>query len=184
MESKIKGMLKPKRFIHCLGAAKMAVIIAEKYSVDKRQAALAGLLHDCASELSASKYSYYIKKYKIKFDPITKKIPELWHSFIGPYAAFEEFNIKDGEILEAIKFHTAGNMDMGPIAKVLYIADYAEVHRKYYSSTKIRAKIKTNISLDELLRLVLKYKLSYLIEEGKLIHKNSVDMWNAFNNNI
>jgi predicted HD superfamily hydrolase involved in NAD metabolism len=182
MESKIKGMLKPERFIHCEGTAKMAVIIAEKYSLDKRKAAVAGILHDCARELGASKAGYYIKKYKIKFDPVTKKIPELWHSLIGPYAAFEEFNIKDREILEAIKFHTAGNMHMGPIAKVLYIADYAEGHRKYYSSKKIRAKIITKISLDELLRLVLKYKLSYLIEEGKLIHKNSVDMWNVFNN--
>lgn len=182
MENKIKGMLNERRFTHSLGAAKTAVLIAGKYALDKKKSAVAGLLHDCARDLSPARCKYYIDKYKIKFDPVSKQIPELWHSFIGPYAAYEEFGIKDREILEAIKYHTAGNAAMGPIAKAVFIADYTEINRKYQSSEKIRAKIQTKISLDELTLFVLKGKLSYLIEEGKLIHKDSAGMWNKYNN--
>jgi len=183
-ENKIKGMLDEKRFIHSIAVAQTAVIIAEKYGLDKRKAELAGLLHDCARDLSGLKQQYFIKKYKIRFDPVSKKIPGLRHSFLGAYVAMEEFNVKDREVLEAIKYHTAGNASMGPIAKAVYIADYTEINRKYRSSEKIRAKIKTNISLDEMVGLVLKDKLGYLVEEGKLIHKDSVDMWNQHNHNI
>ena len=183
-ENKIKGMLNERRFIHSVGVAQAAVMIAGKYGLDKEKSELAGLLHDCARDLSGFNRQYLIKKYKIRFDPVSKKIPDLKHSFLGAYVAMEEFNVKDREVLEAIKYHTAGNVSMGPIAKAVYIADYTEINRKNRSSKRIRAKINTNISLDELVRLVLKDKLGYLIEEGKLIHKDSVDMWNKYNHNI
>lgn len=184
MIEKLGGMVNKKRFIHSLGVMQMAHGIAEKFGLDGKKAACAGLLHDCARDLKPRKAAYFIKKYRVKFDPVSKKIPALWHSFLGEFVAKEEFGVNDREILEAIKYHTAGNAAMGQVAKAVYIADYSEINRKYHSSEKIRAKIKTKISLDELVRLVLKDKIAYLIEEGKLIHKDSVDMWNKYNHNI
>lgn len=184
MMEKLKGMVNEKRFIHSIGVMQMAYELAEKFGLDGKKAALAGLLHDCARDLKPRRAAYFIKKYKVRFDPVSKKIPALWHSFLGGFVAKEEFGVKDTEILDAIKYHTAGNAAMGPVAKAVYIADYSEINRKYHSSKKVRAVIKTNISLDELVRLVLKDKVAYLIEEGKLIHKDSVDMWNKFNHNI
>lgn len=175
-------MLKEKRFKHSLGVANVAVKLAEKYGFDKKKAALAGLLHDCARDLSKKKCDYFIRKYKIKFDAITRKVPALWHSYIGPYVAAEEFNITDTKILQAIKYHTSGNINMGAIAKAVYIADYTEPSREYQYSKKIRAKLNTKIALNELVRLVLKDKLSYLLSEGKLIHTATIDMWNKYNN--
>lgn len=184
MEDKIRDMVGEKRFVHCLGVAETAFEIAGKYGLDKKKAVLAGMLHDCARGLSTAKCSYYIKKYKINIDSVSKKIPALWHSFIGPYVAREVFGIKDKAILDAIKYHTAGNTAMGPLAKAVYVADYAEINRKYHTSKKIGALIKTNIPLDGLVRLVLKDKLSYLIEEGKLVHFESLKMWNKYNHKI
>ena len=184
IDKKILKMVGEKRFIHCRSVAATAVEIAKKYGLNIKKAAVAGMLHDCARGLSRGKSSYYINKYKIRLDHVSKKIPALWHSFIGPYVAMEEFKIRDRSILDAIKYHTAGNTKMGPIAKAVYISDYAEINRKYHTSIKIRAKIKTNIPLDELVRLVLKDKLSYLIEEGKLVHFESLEMWNKYNHKI
>lgn len=184
IETGIRKMLGEKRAAHCLRVAATAVEIAEKYGLNVKKAALSGMLHDCAKGLSKKECAFYIKKYKITLDPVSKKIPALWHSFLGPYVAAEEFGIKDKVVLDAIKYHTAGNRRMGPLAKAVYVADYTEIHRKYHSSKKIRAKIKTNIPLDELVRLVLKDKLSYLIEEGKLLHSESLEMWNKYNHKI
>lgn len=184
MEDRLREMVGEKRFKHCLGVAVTAVQVAGKYGLNKNKAALAGMLHDCARGLSAAQCARYIKKYKIKFDSVSKKIPALWHGLIGPYVAGEVFGIKDKTILDAIKHHTSGSTAMGPLAKAVYIADYAEINRKYHSSKKIRAIIKTNIPLDELVRLVLKDKISYLIEEGKLVHFESLEMWNKYNHKI
>ncbi|MEI7542738.1 MAG: bis(5'-nucleosyl)-tetraphosphatase (symmetrical) YqeK [bacterium] len=182
VQAKLKNILKEKRFIHSIGVANMALKLAEKYGLNKKKAVIAGLLHDCARDLSRKKSNYFIKKYNIKFDDITRKVPALWHSYIGPYVAKEDFEIIDNEILQAVKYHTSGNINMCSIAKAVYIADYTELSRKYQSSKQIRAKINTKISLNELLRFVLKDKLVYLLSEGKLIHTATIDMWNKYNN--
>jgi nicotinate-nucleotide adenylyltransferase len=42
----------------------------------------------------------------------------------------ERFGIRDEEILAAVAWHTEGNVDMGALGKVLYIADKIEVSRE------------------------------------------------------
>jgi predicted HD superfamily hydrolase involved in NAD metabolism len=175
----LKTMLKPERFAHSMGAARLAVELAGKYSQDIKKAALAGLLHDCAKDLDVKQTARYIKKYRIKFDPVSKKIKALWHCHIGPYVAREKFGIKDVVILDAIANHTAGRAGMDNISKIVYISDFAEEGRGFEPSRLIRKKISSKISLDELTVFVLKEKMKYLIDGGKLIHMDSILLWNS-----
>jgi predicted HD superfamily hydrolase involved in NAD metabolism len=175
----LKTMLKPGRFAHSMGAAGLAVELAVKYSQDVKKAALAGLLHDCAKDLDEKQTNRYIKKYRIKLDPVSKKIKALWHCHIGPYVAREKFGIKGRVILDAIANHTAGRAGMDNISKIVYISDFAEEGRVFWPSRSARKKILSKISLDELTVFVLKEKMKYLIDGGKLIHPDSILLWNA-----
>jgi predicted HD superfamily hydrolase involved in NAD metabolism len=179
MENKLRPLITPKRFDHSVGVAKTALTIASKYGIDEKKCVLAGFLHDCAKDMPESRITAYLKKYKINLDDITKKTPALRHSLVGPYAARDIFGVRDHEILDAIKYHTSGNRRMCPVAKVVFVADYTEINRKHRDSKKIRSKIWTDITLDELVKNVLKDKLSFLLEEGKLIHPDAIRMWNC-----
>ena len=48
----LRGCLDEERFEHTLGVAEMCQLLADKFSVDREKAYLAGLLHDCAKCLS------------------------------------------------------------------------------------------------------------------------------------
>jgi predicted HD superfamily hydrolase involved in NAD metabolism len=177
----LKKMVTPARFAHSLGTSEICERLAVKYSINVKKASLAGLLHDCAKDLPEKEIRRYISKYSIKMDPVSKKIKALYHCYIGPYVAREKFGIRDASILDAIANHTAGKPGMDGLSKIVYVADFSEEGREYAPSKIIRKKISSKIGLDELTLFVLKEKLQYLIKRGKLIHNNSILLWNSLN---
>lgn len=52
MQTILQSNLKPNRYAHCLGVMDTAIILAKRFGVDEEQAAIAGLLHDCAREFA------------------------------------------------------------------------------------------------------------------------------------
>lgn len=175
----LKSMQSPGRFAHSLGAARQAAGLAVRYSTDLKKTVIASLLHDCAKDLTEKETKRYVKKYRIKFDALSKKIRALRHCHVGPYVAREKFGIKDPSILAAIANHTAGRPGMDAVSKIVYISDFIEEGREYAPSGYIRKKISAKISLDELMLFVLKEKLQYLLDGGKLIHMDSILLWNS-----
>jgi|DewCreStandDraft_4_1066084.scaffolds.fasta_scaffold08888_10 predicted HD superfamily hydrolase involved in NAD metabolism len=174
--NKLKGIIDKKRFFHSLNVAKIAVILAYKFKVNKKKAALAGLLHDCAKTLSLNKSKKYLFDFE---DDILKDTPAIWHSYAGYFYAKKVFNVKDKKILNAIKYHTVGFPDMDKLAKIIYVADFIEFGRDYVQSKKISKLIrKRNLSLDNMVLLVLKEKLLYLLKNRKKIHINSIKLYN------
>jgi len=48
----------------------------------------------------------------------------------------ERFNSHNEDVLEAVAYHTMGNENMGPLAKVVYIADKTESSRNINSALR------------------------------------------------
>ena len=55
IEDDVKKSLKPKRFRHTIGVKYTSICLAMRYGEDLDKAAAAGLLHDCAKNLSDEK---------------------------------------------------------------------------------------------------------------------------------
>jgi nicotinate-nucleotide adenylyltransferase len=55
--------------------------------------------------------------------------PSLLHGRAGAAMLRKHYGIRDQAILEAVMYHTTGSRGMGPLAKVLYVADKIEVSR-------------------------------------------------------
>ena len=55
--------------------------------------------------------------------------PFLLHAKLGAYLAETIYEVKDPEILHAIKVHTTGAADMSVLDKIIYIADFIEPGR-------------------------------------------------------
>ena len=182
VRGKLSGLISIKRLHHSVKTTEISILLAKKFRSNIRKAAIAGILHDCAKDLSRKKLRAIFRKNKIKPDAVTEKNPALWHCLAGPIIARKEFGVRDREILDAIRFHTIGKKGMGKTAKILYVADYSEFAREYKPSKKIRAMInKKGITLDELVCGVVSEKLIYLIRTDKLIHPDAIELWNSLN---
>ncbi len=172
---KIKNFLTKKRLFHTLNVVKISLYLAEKYKVNPKKVFWAAILHDIAKDIKISQQKKILKNLN---DNELKEIPLIWHGFTGAIIAKKIFKITDENILNAIKYHSTGNLKMRNIEKIVFVADYIEPGRKYLSSVKIRKKLKMKMELNELVLLVLEEKIKYLIKLKKNIFKNSIDLWN------
>ena len=123
---KLSRMINEHRFYHSLGVAKYALYLNDKHhlGLDNNKVLLAGLLHDCAKQIE--KDPSYDKGDTPK-DSIGTPVE---HQFLGAVVAQREFDIKDEEILSAIRCHTTGKPNMTTFEKLIYSADLLDEGRK------------------------------------------------------
>lgn len=127
---KIKKAQTEKRFEHTLGVAYTAAALAMKYDIDVENARLAGLLHDCAKQLTDDKRIELCQKYDLPMSQIEMDNPFLLHGKVGKLIANKKFGITDEDILNAICFHTTGRPAMSLLEKIIFVSDYIEPNRK------------------------------------------------------
>ncbi len=126
---KIRPLMSEERYLHSVYTAVTAAKLAERYGVDKEKAIVAGLIHDCAKETPESVLR---EKYGIETPPgVLDMHRKVRHAPLGALLAEKLFDIKDPEILNAVKYHTSGKEDMAPLEKLIFIADYIEPTRGY-----------------------------------------------------
>jgi predicted HD superfamily hydrolase involved in NAD metabolism len=178
IRGKLKNMLSHDRFLHSLRVTEQAVILARKFGADTRKAEIAGLLHDCARDLSLTEALNAAAKFDIILDNITMNSPEIIHAAIGEAIAKYRFNITDGEILDAIRYHTTGRKGMAQLEKIIFIADYTEPSRDFPGVDEIRNVLQQ--SLDRAVLYALDNTLEYLIGKKQLIHPDTVEARNCF----
>ncbi len=121
--------LDDKRFWHTLGVAHIAAALAMRYDVDINTAYVTGLLHDCAKCISDKKKLSICKKNQIPVSETEQQNPSLLHAKVGAFLASDKYDIKDNNIINAIKYHTTGRPGMSDLEKIIYIADYIEPGR-------------------------------------------------------
>lgn len=164
------------RFEHCYRVMKESVRLAKLYGVDEKKAAIAGLLHDCGRLLDKSKLYDLATKVGIISENNVKNTRALLHAELGYYIAKEKYNILDEDVLNAIKYHTTGNVDMSDLDKIVFIADYIEPQRSF-DGVKYAREL-ANKNLDEALLFALDSTLKYIIDNKGYIDLRTIDTRN------
>ena len=172
MREKLKERLTPKRYEHSLGVEYTAAAMAMCHNVDVEKAAIAGLLHDCAKNLSTEEKLLRCEKYGLPISQYERKNPELLHAKLGAAIAKDKFRIKDREILSAITWHTTGCPNMSDLEKIIYIADFIEPNRKMLPEMEEIRK-EAFVDLDRCLIHILSNILEYLRMKGQTIDEIS-----------
>ena len=121
----------PKRFMHSIAVADMAMCLAVSYRADLEKAYLAGILHENAKYIPNEDQVRLCLKYGLAVSDIEKKNPYLLHAKLGAYFAYHKFDIYDEEIAGAIEWHTTGRPAMNDLEKIIYISDYLEPNRHH-----------------------------------------------------
>lgn len=172
----LKDFLSEFRYNHSIGVMNKAIELAKIYGEDEDKAALAGLTHDIAKEISDEEAFEIAKQNNINLDEIQKRKTRLLHGIIGAIIVKEKYGF-DEQIQNAIKYHTAAYYNMDMLAKIIYVADKIEETRKPFEKLEIwRETAKTDI--DKTIILIINFVTERIIEENGLIHPTMIETRN------
>jgi nicotinate-nucleotide adenylyltransferase len=91
----------------------------------------------------------------------------------------ERFGINDKAVIEAVRFHTTGSLNMGPLAKIVYIADKIETARTTVDPHLRRLVFGGDgkrLSLDEMFHIVFNATVKWLLEQGLSVSDETIKL--------
>lgn len=175
IKEQLKGTLKPSRYQHTINVADEAIKLGEKYSYNTEDCYIAGLLHDIAKVKDLETLKQICDK--AGYDMEIKELESLIlnpnsHSVLGAYIAEKTFGIKDEKILNAIRFHTTGRVNMGLLEKIVFLADYIEVGRDFEGLEEVRRL--AYIDIDKAILAALNNNIVHVVKSGKVLLEDTV----------
>jgi nicotinate-nucleotide adenylyltransferase len=130
MEEEARRLLSQSRFLHSRQVAVMTSDLCRLFGLDSQAGYLAGIVHDIGKQLGDEEILKLARAGRGNISSLEKRKPSLLHGRAGAVLLRKEYGLRDQEILEAVACHTTGSPGMGPLAKVLYIADKVESSRE------------------------------------------------------
>lgn len=179
LRDSMKKILKQPRYLHSIGVEEVACDLAVIHGYDEEKAGIAGILHDCAKNLSDDELLQCCEKYQLEITEIEARCPFLLHGKVGAAFARELYGITDQEILSSILYHTTGRPNMSLLEKIIFTADYIEPYRKPLPRIdKIRATAYSELDLAVL--MILENTLGYLEQSKADIDTMTVDTYEYY----
>ncbi len=111
---------------HCQRTSQLCQELAQCWNENEGRTAWAGLVHDLARDYPEGELLFLAREYGIPVDPMEEITPVLLHGPVGAEILKRRWDVTDEEVLEAIRWHTSGNKDMGLLAKIVFLADKLE----------------------------------------------------------
>lgn len=177
MDALLKQSLKPNRYTHSVNTMKVAVSLAQHYGENADIAAVAGLLHDCAKNLSDDETKQYCEANGIKLNEIELRQVFLMHGAVGSIIAKEKYGVESEVILNAIKYHTTGFAKMNMMDKIIFLADYIEPSRTHCEVEDARKL--AYVDINKALLRAFDNVIKYVINCNGLIHPSTIEARNS-----
>ena len=179
IDDKMNSRLKKSRYMHSQGVSDTAVCLAMKYGESIYKAKIAGLLHDCAKNLSSDQLLSRCEQHKLNVTDVERRNPFLLHSKYGAYLAKSKYGIEDEDILNSIRWHTTGRENMSLLEKIIFISDYIEPYRNQVERLPELRKVAFE-DIDKALVMILEETLAYLRSNGQEIDEQTQITYNYY----
>lgn len=141
----IKKYMTPKRFLHTLGVVRTGNELARIHGESLEKAEMAGAFHDLCRDWSLEKLNDSVIKFGL--EDIYRNNANLSHSKVAAEVIEKNFEIKDFDIINAVKYHTTGRKGMSKLEKIVFISDAIEPSRRYEKVNYLRELAKSNLDL-------------------------------------
>ena len=179
IQLKLQETLDEKRYEHTLGVAKTAQMLAWIYGLSPDDAYIAGLLHDCAKNLSTKEKFKICQKYSLDISDTEEANPSLLHAKCGAILASKDYGISNTDILNAISSHTTGRPQMSLLEKIVFVADYIEPGREDRKGMLALRKL-AFIDINKCVLQILHDTLEYLSTSAKSIDPMTANTYNYY----
>lgn len=167
--------LSPSRMEHCYCVAKEASRLAALYGVSMLSAYQAGFFHDIARSMEREQMVAFGKNYQHQHQlkkGIANELPAygedqliLYHAEAGAWLLQEQFGFSDEDFLEAIACHSVGKIQMGNLARIVFVADFTEPGRKF--DNRYWYQLAGKVSLNQLVLEVAKANVDFDEKAGR-----------------
>ena len=159
----------PKRYQHVLGVYETSIKLAQAYQTDELKVGIAAIFHDFSK---CDTIETQISHLELKIIKKYADAPVMYHAFAAAQALESMFQVKDQDILNAIKYHVWGRENMSMIEKIIFIADYCEPNRKFLDTTYIFDLAMKDIDLA--VEYCMKLTMQDVIGKNKIPHQDQV----------
>jgi predicted HD superfamily hydrolase involved in NAD metabolism len=129
---RLEQVLPEETLQHSVRTATFARQLAERHGVDPDRVEIAALLHDIADGYSGKELLALAGQFEIPLTLTLARVPKLLHAAVGAEILRRDWDIDDDEILDAVRDHVTGPQWMGPLSKVLFVADKLEPERDHF----------------------------------------------------
>jgi len=176
VENFARETLSIERFLHSRNTALLAFDLCRRFNLDTGKGYFAGIAHDLAKQLDNDSMLKLARRDGKKITALEEKYPNIMHGRAATVLMRERFGIINEDILEAVALHTSGSADMGPLAKVIYIADKTEVTRVI--ELPMREALDRENDLDKILYAVVKKTAAKLQAKERTMSDDAVKLLN------
>lgn len=175
----VKSSLSQRRWVHSLGVARLMNKLSDVYGYSHPDKLVEiALLHDNARDLPFPKQRELANKYFGEIDEIRGRYKVLLHGPAGAQRLIDEMSYKrESRVVHTIAYHSTGQPNPSKELQYLLVADFAEVNRDHESASRIRNLIGKK-NLRDLVRLVVKNKIEYCLNQAKPVHTLSLATYN------
>lgn len=171
----LRGRLSEKRFYHSLAVAKEALRLAQKYGANTEKAFLAGLLHDICKDTPKNEQLQIFSEFGIILSALEESAFKLWHAMSGACYIQNILNIKDADIISAVRYHTTAKAGMSLLEKIIYLADFTSEDRDYEGADEMRKAV--DIGLEHAMREALIFTIDDLKQKGMPVHEDTLNAY-------
>ncbi|RFU65782.1 bis(5'-nucleosyl)-tetraphosphatase (symmetrical) YqeK [Peribacillus glennii] len=171
----VKQQITEHRYQHTLGVMETSIMLAERFGADAGKAELAGIFHDYAKFRPKDEMKEIILTQNMNRDLLSYN-SELWHAPVGAYLVQKEAGITDPEVLDAIKYHTSGRINMTLLDKCVFLADYIEPGRGFPGVDDVREIAKTD--LDQAIIGALRKTIFFLMKKSQAVYPDTFYTYN------
>jgi len=129
IEAAVRQNISVERFLHSRSTALQASDMCRRFGLNPAAGYLAGIAHDYAKQTDNKQLMKIVKSAGLPISQLEKDKPNLLHGKAGAILLRDRLYIHNKDVLEAVSLHTSGSDKMGPLAKIIYIADKTESTR-------------------------------------------------------
>jgi predicted HD superfamily hydrolase involved in NAD metabolism len=172
----VKKQLTDHRYLHTVGVMETAIELAKLYQGDQQKAELAAIFHDYAKFRPKDEMKQIIEEQQLSSE-LLQYDKELWHAPVGAFLVETEVGITDLDILNAIKYHTSGHINMTLLEKIIYLADYIEPGRTFPGVEEVREIASTDLELAVI--YAVRNTIQFLLKKQQVIFPDTFNTYNT-----
>ncbi|MFF5995584.1 bis(5'-nucleosyl)-tetraphosphatase (symmetrical) YqeK [Lysinibacillus sp. KU-BSD001] len=173
----IRPRMPEKRYIHTLGVMETAIALANRYGEDVKKAEMAAILHDVA-KFEDEEGMRDIVRHNGLDGHLIPWGAEILHGPIAAYRAEHELGIQDEDVLNAMRYHTTGRVNMSKLEQIIYIADMIEPNRKFNGVEALREVAKEDLT--RAMRACIYHSVKFLVDTEQAIYPLSIECYNHY----
>jgi predicted HD superfamily hydrolase involved in NAD metabolism len=174
----VRARLGEKGANHSVQVGETAAAVANAYGQDPQLAQLAGLLHDWDRDLSGHDLLSSAQAAGLEITDVDRAVPYLLHAKTGAEDLRKTFPELPKEVLDAVRNHTVGAVDMSDLDKIVHLADMIAPARSFPGVDELREAVGA-VPLSELFARGYELSVLRLVRTRRRLHPDTVVVWNA-----